>query len=291
MILAAVFASLAVGSPARGDTVFWEDFNGYSYFPDDHPAGDPVNFGTPIIAEGADNNWWAGRFEQPDGAISSDPIEDIYLDVGVQKIPGGGRPQPDPVGRVGDDAGILFKVDTSNLTVATLTFDWRLFSVESQDKLVVGYTTLDLDPYFDPFIDDDLSVSGTIATDGGGNVNLIADFYNDPSIGNGNNTTMELWWANSWTQLMRDNDTDWNTEVFALPVGQSEVWIAFWIDNGDGDFAKIDNIHVEGTQVPEPSTWLMAAMGAVLSGCVAVRRRLAAKKGRAARLGSDCAQS
>ena len=292
MVMAVAFASLVTATSASASTtVFWEDFDGYNYFPDDHPAHDPVNFGVPLPAEGADKNWWGGRFEAPDHPISSDPIEDIYLDLAVQKWPGGSKSGPDPVARVGDDAGILFKVDTSNLLTAVLSFDWRLFSATSHDKLVVGYTTLDLDPFFVPFNDGTLTVSPSIATPGGGNTNLIADFFNEPTIGNGSNSNMQNWWANDWTQLMRANMNDWDTEVFAIPAGQSEVWIAFWIDNGDGDFAKLDNIHVSGQLVPEPSTWLMAVMGAVLSACVAIRRRWAGKKGRAAHLGSDCAQS
>lgn len=267
---AVIVIGVSFAATASTDVVFMETFNGYlpsppgAGFPDEHPNNDPVNFGTPLIAEGADNDWFAARFETPDSPLTSNTSEDTYLDVGVQKIPGGGRPSPDPVGRVGDDAGLLFKVDTSNMTEAFLMFDWRNFSTNSGDKAVVGYTTLDLDPFFSNFNDGSLSVSSGVATPGGGNDNPIADFLNDPNAGNGSQSDAENWWANNWTELLRKRKESWQTETFTIPTGETELWIAFWIDNGDGDFLKIDNVKVFGTVIPEPASAALLTLGSLI---------------------------
>lgn len=79
-------------------------------------------------------------------------------------------------------------------------------------------------------------------------------------------------WGN-WTEILVGNSNTWLHDVEPLPAGQASVWVAFWLDNGEGDFLKIDNIHVHGTQVPEPTTFVMAGMGAIGIGCVALRRR------------------
>ncbi|RMH21071.1 MAG: hypothetical protein D6698_03170 [Gammaproteobacteria bacterium] len=256
-------SSLAVGvclsfflsgtASASVDLLFHEDFNGYTVFPDEFPNNDPINFGVPLTSEGADNDWYGARFELPDNPIHPNPIQDILLDIGVQKIPGGGRPSPDPVGRAGDDAGLLFKLDTTGYENVQLTFDWRMFSAGSADKLVVGYTTLDLDPFFGP--------------------ERVADFLNEPAIGNGSQSTVVAWWADHWTQLLRDNNGNyWTQSTFALPDNTPEIWVAFWIDNGDADFTKIDNINVTGTLIPEPASLVL-----FVAGCAVIRGRKLAR--------------
>ncbi len=224
---------------ASAVTIFSETFDGYTYFPDEFPANDPINFGEPLQSEGADNDWYGARFEAPDSPVVGDPIEDIRLDIGVQKFPGGTG--TGPVGRVGDDAGILFRIDLTNVSEATLAFDWRMFSVGSSDKLVVGY-----------YEGDDLGFGPTTP---------IVDFVAAQG-GHGNAVT---WWQNSWTEVIRDNQgSSWSTESdIALAVG-GVVWVGFWIDNGDGDFAKIDNITVGvtgATNIPEPGTALLLGVG------------------------------
>jgi hypothetical protein len=229
--------TVSVGANAVGTELFHEDFNGYTVFPDQFPAYDPINFGVPLISEGADNDWYGARFETPDYAIHPDPIQDILLDIGVQKIPGGGRPSPGPVGRAGDDAGLLFKITTTGYENISLSFDWRMFSAASADKLVVGYTTMNLDPFF--------------------GVERVADFFNDPAAGNSNQATAVNWWTNNWTELLRDNNGNgWTTSNLALPSNSPHVWVAFWIDNGDADFTKIDNVWVSGTVIPTPAAAL-----------------------------------
>jgi hypothetical protein len=233
---------------ANADTLFWEDFNGYTSFPDEIPDNDPVNKGLPLQSEGADEFWYGGRFEQPDsGSIDSD--------LAVQSF--GGGTNTTPVGRVEDDAGILFNISTVNLETATLSFDWRTFLAETTDRLKVGVYV--------------------------GTLNFGVSRYHDWYADFGQ-TGAENWWANSWTQLLSvQASNSWHSETFALPLNEPSVWVAFWMDNGEGDYAKIDNVHVQGTEVvPEPASMLLAALGGAACACVAMRRRLSGKTRRKA---------
>jgi hypothetical protein len=91
-----------------------EDFQGITGF---GSGGDPRIFGVPTTngltdsntktIGNADNDWYAARFEAPDGGA-------IYQDVGAQKFGGGGNNSI--VGVVEDDAGVLIRIDTTNYT-------------------------------------------------------------------------------------------------------------------------------------------------------------------------------
>lgn len=237
--------SIASSSPAA-IVLFQETFNGYTYFPDQDPQGDPVNKGVPLVSEGANENGWrAARFETGD----SNPIS---ADVAVQYI--GGNGNNTPVGRAEDDAGLLFEVSTLGYQDVTVRFDWRFFSGGSTDQIVVGWTTLDLEPEFS-----------------GGR---YADFVqlHGPMSGD----TLP-WWTNNWTEVLRVSGSaggnNWHNAVtFPLPSNTQHVWVAFWIDNGEGDFIKIDNVVVTGdVLIPEP-----AGAGLLTAACVrflARRRR------------------
>jgi len=189
--------------------VFHETFNGYTYFPDQHPLGDPINAGLPLKSEGAGESWYGGRFEVGDGGS-------INSDLAVQQAGGDGNNTP--VGRVEDDAGMLFHIDTSVYTQVTLTFRWRMFDAGSSDRFVAGYYVGDV-----PFAGD---------TPDGENDDLVHRFTTD---GPG--------WE-QWTELVRANTGNWKWETLTLPAGQKDVWVAFWVDNGHGDFAKIDDVKV-----------------------------------------------
>lgn len=191
--------------------VFEETFDGYVYFPDQYPPNDAINAGLPITSEGAYEHWYGGRFQAGDGGS-------IDSDLAVQRYGGDGNYTP--VGRVADDAGLLFEIDTRVFTYARMTFDWRMFNASSGDKLVVGYYVGDIDFGGD--------------TPDGDNDNMVHRFDIDGPQ-----------WV-QWTELLRDNNGNvWTSESFELPIGHEHLWVAFWLDNGNGDFAKIDNIKVK----------------------------------------------
>jgi hypothetical protein len=219
-------------APARATGIlFSETFNGYTSFPSEHPAGDPINPGLPEISEGADELWYGGRFQTPDSGT-------IQQDLAVQKI--GGSPNNTPVGRAEDEAGLLFNISTMNCLTVTLDYDWRLFSGGATDKIRVGY-----------FV---------------GNITGFAADRTKSMVGT---------WG-SWTELLVGNSNSWQHATHSLPAGQASVWVAFWLDNGEGDFAKIDNITVtcEEVVVPEPSAVALAGVAAGVVGCAALRRRI-----------------
>jgi len=219
---------LAVGAPAGADTLFWEDFDGYTSFPSQDPIGDYVNKGVPKPSEGSDEVWYGARFMAPDSACI--PSSDINCDIAVQQF-GNLTTNPTPVGRFEDEAGLLFSIDSTGFTDITLEFDWRTFSAISTDQLVVGYFVGDIP-------------GSEFSTD------LTADFQTGPYS-----------WPN-WVEISRMSALSTFThELFALPSDVGTIWIAFWLDDGEGDYGKIDNVHVSATAIPEPSTALLVLAG------------------------------
>jgi hypothetical protein len=235
------------------EQLFWEtfdsiDFTGVS-------GSDPRRFGVPtndgqtdgnsatIGNADNDNKWYAARFEDGDGGAP-------YQDVGAQKFGGSGNSTP--VGLAEDDAGLLIPVNTTNYENIQLKFDWRTFSAASTDKVVVGYFVGDLLGVISPSLIDlptrslDLRASETATGS----------------------------WSN-WTQLLHESASDsFTTEIFNLGAAASDkaqVWIAFWLDNGEGDYLKIDNIMVTGTLVPVPAALPLLISG--LLGFGLLRRR------------------
>ncbi len=162
------------------------------------------------------------RFEHPDSSCSGGVID---CDLAVQKFGGGGNSTP--VGRFEDDAGLLLRIDTTDIFDVVLSFDWRTFSASSQDELVVGYFEGDIPE----------SVFGS---------DLTADLRG---------TT---WAWSKWVELDRQGaHSTFTHEVFSLPEDAGPIWVAFGLDNGEGDYGKLDNVRVEGkagSPVPEPSS-------------------------------------
>lgn len=247
---------------AQAVTLFNENFEGYTSFPSTYPDGDRNNPGIPKISEGASEVWYGARFETPDtGSGSSTSINN---DLAVQKY---GDAFDDPcsgvncthTGRVEDDAGLLFKVDATNMTGLTLSFNWRTFRADSGDKVVVGYHVG--------------SIAGFGTCTGEGEAGCFADLRTSlPWYTSQTNITL----TGNWTQLMRASaNSNWTNQSFSLTGtdNASEIWVAFWLDNGEGDFGKFDNILVTATPVPEVETWAMMLVGMGLIG-LRLRRRM-----------------
>jgi hypothetical protein len=226
-------------------TVVNETFDDYTSFPNMKPPNDPVNLGVPLTGEGADSNLWlAARFEAGGNGTGNT----INSDVGVQETGSIIAGQNDtPVGRSGDDAGLVLRLDLTGLTNVTLDFDWRTYIQDAADEFVVAY-----------FVGD-----GTAFQPGGlGNPNGRYDWFNDPQLGNGSMT----WYNTNWTELLRASPNDLFTHsTFSLP-GNSVVYLAFWNDDGSSsdtelDFAKFDNVVVTGEVVPEPGSLILLGLG------------------------------
>lgn len=232
---------------AADQTLFQENFEGYSSFPDQNPSGDFVNSGIAKKSEGAQGIWYAGRFETPDGGT-------IDSDLAVQKI--GGGTDNTHVGRMGDDAGLLFHISTLGYNNVKLSFDYRTFLAESTDRIVAGF------------------YAGSLnfgACTGNGEAGCYRDFLNQDF--GGDQSAAENWWNTQWTQIARDQGDSWKTIAnYALPSNTQDIWVAFWLDNGNGDFGKIDNIKVMATVVPEPISSLLFLTGGAALAAVRSRR-------------------
>lgn len=159
----------------------------------------------------------------------------------------------------------MFKISTAGYTNITLTFDWRTFVAETTDKVTVGYFVGDLDAMHPSNFAANRTIDLRPTSQGG------------PANGPGN-------WSNyggSWIQLMAGSGNDlWQlNESFTLTNADNapEVWVVFWLNNGESDVGKVDNVVVTGLVVPLPAAvWLF---GSGLIGLVAAGRRKAARAG------------
>jgi hypothetical protein len=253
-LLVAVLGMMVFGAmsnhaaDAQSSTVFNEDFEGYSSFPDQNPVLDFVNNGIAQKSEGAKEIWYGGRFQTSDGGT-------IDSDLAVQKL--GGGTDNTHVGRMADDAGLLFHISTLSLTDVKLSFDYRTFLTESTDKIVVGFYT------------------GSLkfgACTGNGEAGCYRDFLNQDF--GGNQTAATTWWNTQWTQIVSDQGSSWKSvNNYLLPSNQQDVWVAFWLNNGNGDFGKIDNIKVLASTVPEPVSSALFLTGGMALSAVRMRKK------------------
>lgn len=277
-IARAVAAAVVLGAAmqagaAQAATLFAEDFEGYSSFPTivntftGVPAGHPtagtvqerINGGLPLRSEGAKEIWYGARFEG-DGATGAS----VSGDLAVQNY-GSINRHDDPnrnythVGRFEDDAGLVFRISTTGYTNVQLGFDWRTYNVESTDVVRVGYR---------------LSNPGFGTCTGSGESGCLADLRSGAGQ-----------WT-SWTEFTlsdaatagspRGNNNSWLHESFLMPAGAAEIWVAFWLDNGEGDIGKIDNVVVTATAVvpgPVPLPAAVWLLGSAMVGIAVVARR------------------
>jgi hypothetical protein len=253
LMLAVIATALTVsaGSAKAQTTLFWEDFDGYTNFPSQDPAGDPVNAGIPKLSEGADEVWFGGRFARPDDGT-------IDQDLAVQQAGGGGNSTP--VGRNEDEAGLLFKVSTLGFSDVDFSFDYRTFSASGGDRLRVGYLIGDLP-----------NIGG--ACSGNGEAGCFMDFYNDPDYGNGSEAAALAWWNSEWTEVVNHVGNTWQTydQTLAGTADKENIWFAFWLDNGESDHGKIDNVHVMAMVVPEPVASALFLLGGGAMAAVRLR--------------------
>ena len=242
---------------ATTTTIFSENFNGYQTsstfpsFPNDS-GGHRTVFGVPTTAKGADSDLWlAARFEYAD----NDPISQ---DVGVLKHINAASGFA-PTGRVGDDAGLVIALDLTNYIDVELAFTWRTFLPNSHpnnnDRFVVAY-----------YQGDDLGTPGN-----------IYDWFNDPALGNGDLTATDpngpanTWYVNNWTEVLRSKSNSVQSESGISLPGGGPIYLAFWLDNGDNDLGKFDNVVITGTLIPEPTSLLLMMIGT--AGCAATLRQ------------------
>ncbi|MEE9494295.1 MAG: VPLPA-CTERM sorting domain-containing protein [Gammaproteobacteria bacterium] len=221
--------------------------------------GSPTNgLGSSDYAAGADNDWYSAVFEQDDNGY-------VTSDVGIQAT--GGNGNNTRVGLAKDDSGMLISFDATGMQNVTLSFDWRTFVANSGDKLVAGYFVGDLTAGktndFNEYREINLSPTGNASSAAGGAEN--GNWNWNPV--NGGNT-------GEWIELLRgEHSNSWDSVSFDLDLAadQSEVWIAFWLDNGNHDIGKFDNVLVTADPIPVPATvWLF---GSGLVGLIGVARR------------------
>lgn len=223
-------------------TLFNENFNGYTSFPDQVPSNDYVNKGIPEISEGASELWFGARFQSGDGSINSDLFVQKFGDYAGFNPPSNPAGNATPVGRFEDDAGLVLRINTTGYTNITLDFDWRTFDTSSGDKVTVGYYV------------------GEIG------FNTGANRFMDLRTTSANAAYS---WGN-WTQLMSqgDNGYPFEHETFTLNAAANAgvVYVAFWLDDGEGDYGKLDNVFITGTPilVPEPTTLSLGLLGCAL---------------------------
>ena len=214
-------------SSAQATTLFAEDWEGYANA-NFTAGGGQTKPGLPLVDEfgagiGANETWYGGRFGIPNGGTIDQDI--VIRHVGGEKY-----------ARFEDEAGLLLKISTLGFTEATLSFDWKTHLVSTSDYLRVGYFAGPID-----FVGD---------TPNGANDDLVHDFVVDTPPD----------WSNFVEIFSASGNAGWSTETYSLlPVGEAELYVAFWMDDGEGDFGKIDNVSV--TAVPEPSTLTLLMLG------------------------------
>lgn len=203
------------------------------------------------LTEGAQEAWYAARFQGGSGGTNTGTMAEIDKDLAILDVGGGNNSSN--VGRLEDDAGLLFKLNTTGLDSINLSFNWGTANTSSTDKLVVGYHIG--------------AISGFDTCSGNGEAGCFADLR-----------TSLPWNTTNWKQLLSGNSPvttgGWQSAGFLLDdavENKGEVWFALWLDNGNTDFGLIDNVLV--TAVPETDTYAMMLAGLGLIGFTIYRRR------------------
>ncbi len=163
----------------------------------------------------------------------------------------------------------MFRLDTTGLENIQLTFDWRTFSTGRKDRFVAGYFVGDLGGIVPGGFAADRTIDLRNLVNLNGDTGPGDGVWNWSSDNNGGNT-------GDWIELLRDTSPGaWQSPTFDLTLADNEadVWVAFWLDNGENDFSKFDNVVVtaDAAVVPVPAAvWLF---GSGLLSLVGIARR------------------
>lgn len=53
-------------------------------------------------------------------------------------------------------------------------------------------------------------------------------------------------------------------QTFLLPENAGLIYVAFWLNGGEGDYGKLDNVLITATPVPEPTALTLVLFGFVM---------------------------
>ena len=241
VLSALMLFGIGAGSAHAEHPLFAEDFEGYTEFTRTNlSVGSPYNPGVPLASEGAQGTWYGAYFETPN--MSGDVVEDM----GVQSPPWYALEESNTA-RFSNNAGLLFKVDTTNFTGASLRFDVHTYEAMAGDHFRAGY------------------YAGSLpgGCEDGGETDCVFDFSGSPAS-----------WS-SWTEQVsglfpESPEHGDQAMTFPLPGGVSELWIAFWMHSDEASgvcpyyncgLGKIDNVTVQHLDaVPLPAAvWLLGS--------------------------------
>jgi hypothetical protein len=140
------------------------------------------------------------------------------------------------------------------------------------------------------WVEDDAVVGTRIDTTGFEAITLGFDWRTYSSgtsdewrVGYAISATKPNHWGNFTELDYITRDTSWDPTSYSLSSASdtSDLWVAFFLDDDEGDYGFVDNVLVSGTPiqapVPEPSTILLLALG--ILGMAGYGRKRFSKKG------------
>jgi hypothetical protein len=136
-----------------------------------------------------------------------------------------------------DDTGMFLQIDTTGYENVSLSFNWATGSTTLGDYAQVGYYVGDIS-------------------------NLFNDGYANNDITGG------------FTEINLGTGVPWQSYSLALAADTASIWVFLGLNDGNGDFAKFDNLSLTGEEmrpVPVPAAvWLL---GSGLVGLAGLKRK------------------
>ena len=157
-------------------------------------------------------------------------------------------------GHFQDDKGWMFRFDTTNLADVEMTWRWATDKTNGDDRMRAGYTLGSTE----------IGDTGLTMEEELGSSPETYDFYAHFSgVG-----PAQSWFLNSWTNFDLANDgqsdDEWRLRTDPLPSNEI-IYVAFWLDNGNGTEGYIDNVRITGAAIASPlpaAAWMgMAVLG------------------------------